>query len=118
MTGRLNDVALALDDHGGLRVGPILSHALDGEDAFMVGWIAVVMHGHGYLYPWRLRGLVDRAESAPGIRRPMDLCRETWPVGPGQPRRGVARARKSMGELWPGPRTDLPWDWYWGPAEG
>lgn len=112
-----NDVALTLT-HWGLQIGPILSHALGGEGAYMVGWIAVTMHGYGYLYPWGLRELVDRVEASPGIRGLMDLCREAWPIGPEKPPRGVVSARKKMGELWPYARADLSWDWYWGLAEG
>ncbi len=112
-----NDVALRLD-HWGLQIGPIMSHALGREGTYMVGWIAVAMHGYGYLYPWRLHELVDRVEASPGIRGLMDLCRKAWPIDPEKPPRGVVRARKKMGELWPYPRADIPWDWYWGLEEG
>jgi hypothetical protein len=104
-----NDAALELS-HWGLQVGPILSHALGGDAVYMVGWIAVAMHGHGYLYPWGLRELVDRVEAAPGVVTLMALCREAWPVGPEKPPRGAVRARKKMGELWPYVRADLPGD--------
>lgn len=112
-----NEVALSLGRLG-LQVGPILSHALGDEATYMVGWIAFQMHGHGYLYPWTFRELVDRVEAAPEVRALMDVCRATWPVAPEQPPRGVVAARKRMGELWPYTRADLPGDWYWGLAEG
>jgi hypothetical protein len=111
-----NDISLSLDSWN-LRVGPIMSHSLGVVDTYMVGWIAIAMHGYGYLFPWSFRDLIDRAESAPGIRDLMSLCRRTWPVEPTKPRRNVVKARKTMGELWPYPDARLPWDWYWGLAE-
>jgi hypothetical protein len=75
------------------------------------------MHGHGYLYPWGLRDLVDRAEGAPGVGPLMALCREAWPVEPEEPPAGAVRARELMGHLWPYDRLDLRRDWYWGVSE-
>jgi hypothetical protein len=111
-----NDIPLTLT-YWALEVGPILSRDLVHEDGFLVGWIALKMHGHGYLYPWGLRDLVDRAEGAPGIGPLMALCRETWPVEPEEPPAEAVRAREQMGGLWPYDRSDLPMDWCWGVSE-
>ncbi len=83
----------------------------------MVGWIAVNLDGPGYLFPWSFRDLVDRAEAIAPVRELMSLCRRTWPVAPGEPDRRVIEARRMMGELWPYPRLDGPWDWSWGLGE-
>lgn len=112
-----NEVTLSLG-HWGLQIGPVMSYSLDSDAEFLVGWIAVTLHGHGYLHPWGFPDLIDRVESAPGIRELMNLCRRTWPVEPHKPPRSVAKLRKSMRGLWPYPRIDLPGDWYWGLAEG
>jgi hypothetical protein len=46
-----------------------------------------------------------------------ELCRATWPVAPERPDRRQKKARRQMGDLWPYPKLDRPWDWYWGLSE-
>ena len=111
-----NDQDLSLEDWS-LTAGPILSHSLGSEHTFMVGWIAVGLYGNGYLFPWSFRDLIDRAESIAPIRDLMDLCRRTWPVPRVAPDPETIEARRTMGELWPYPRLDGPWDWAWGIGE-
>ena len=104
-------------DSWSLEIGPITSHDLGGEVVYMVGWIAVGMHGYGYLYPWTLCDLIERAEACAPVHALMDLCRRTWPVAAKKPPRQVIKARQKMGELWPYPDTDRCWDWCWGLRE-
>jgi hypothetical protein len=111
-----NEVSLDLDSWS-MEVGPIASYDLATEAPYQVGWVAVQVSGYGYLYPWTFPDLIGRAESLRPIRAVTDLCRRTWPVAPGAPPRRVVKARKAMAELWPYPRADQPWDWFWGLQE-
>ena len=111
-----NEVGLGLDSWS-MEVGPIVCFDLATEEPWHVGWIAVQIGGPGYLYPWTFRDLVDRAEAIAEIRGVADLCRGTWPVAAASPPRRVVKARKAMGDLWPYPRADPPWDWFWGLQE-
>ena len=111
-----NEVSLGLDSWS-LEVGPIVSYDLATEEPYHVGWVAVQMGGYGYLYPWKFRDLISRAEALPSLQALTNLCRRTWPVAPGPPPRNVVEARKAMGDLWPYHRADQPWDWSWGLQE-
>lgn len=111
-----NKIDLTLDGWS-MEIGPIESVSLSSERTFTVGWMSVNISGWGYLFPWTTAELVERAERLPRIRRVMELCRETWPVSRSPPSCRERVARRRMGELWPYPRRDLPWDWYWGVHE-
>jgi hypothetical protein len=100
-----------------MEIGPILSCDLGCEAPFHVGWVSVSLSGYGYLYPWSFAELVQRAEGHPAIGRMTDLCRATWPVDAGRPDQQLKKLRKQMGDLWPYPKIDRPWDWYWGLCE-
>jgi hypothetical protein len=111
-----NEVSLSLDSWS-LEVGPILSYDLATEEPYHVGWVAVQVGGYGYLYPWTFYDLITRAEAISPLQALTDLCRRTWPVAPGPPPRKVVKVRKAMGDLWPYPRADQPWEWSWGLQE-
>ncbi len=120
-----NEEALTLDSWT-LEIGPTQSYSMGSDDMFLVGLIAISLHGYGYLYPWTLRDLIDRAEAIAPIVGLMEGCRRlwpivpsqrTWPINPNQPGRRVIKARQRMGKLWPYDRPDLPWDWFWGLGE-
>ncbi|MBM4031371.1 MAG: hypothetical protein FJ291_06240 [Planctomycetes bacterium] len=111
-----NEIDLALDTWT-LGIGPVSVGSLSADQVAVVGWIDVSLSGYGYLYPWTLCGLIERAEALPQVQRLMALCRDTWPVKPAVPPRRIQRARKAIGELWPYPRFDTPWDWYWSVSE-
>jgi hypothetical protein len=100
-----------------MEIGPIISCDLGSEDLFHVGWLSVSLSGYGYLYPWTFAELVQRAEGDSSIRRVTELCRATWPVEAGRRDRRQKTLRKRMGDLWPYPEIDRPWDWYWGLSE-
>jgi hypothetical protein len=111
-----NEMGLSLDSWS-MKVGPILSYNLATEEPYHVGWVAVQVSGHGYLYPWAFRNLIDRAEALTPIREMTKLCRRKWPVPDDRPPRRVVKSRKATGNLWPYPRADQPWDWFWGLQE-
>ena len=98
-------------DSWSFEIGPIKS-GRDGE--FVVGWMAIGIGGNGYLYPWTLRELVQRAEQLPEIVKLMRLCRESWPVDAELQNMEVQQGREQMGPYWPYEKLDKPWDWYWG----
>jgi hypothetical protein len=121
-----NDLPLTLDSWS-LEIGPTLSYSMGSDDVFLVSLIAINLSGHGYLYPWTFRELIDRAEAIEPIAGLMEGCRRlwpiveskrTWPIDRSQPGRRVVKTRERMGKLWPYSRTDLPWDWFWGLGEG
>lgn len=105
-----NDVDFVLDS-ASLLIGPIETGP-DGE--FMVGSLAVGLGGNGYLFPWTLRDLVERAERIPEVQQMVELCQATWPVEPAVPDQRIQEARRHMREYWPYDRVDRPWAWYWG----
>ncbi len=111
-----NDIPLQIN-HWGLEIGPILSYSLGSDEIYMVGLIAVNLNGYGYLYPWTFRELIDRVEAVSPIAGLMEGCRRLWPIAPREPEPEVIEARQRMGELWPYPRADLPWDWFWALGE-
>lgn len=111
-----NDVDLVFDSWA-VEIGPILCSDLASENPVDVGWLSLNLCGNGYLYPWSFAELLARVEANDAIRRVTDLCRATWPVAPDPPDAATCDQRGEMGELWPYPTTDLPWDWYWGIEE-
>ncbi len=98
-------------DSWSLQIGPIET-GKDGD--FTVGWIAVGLGGNGYLFPWTLPELVERAETIAGIQSLMKLCRETWSVDASTPSASIRSGRIELGNYWPYETFDLPMDWYWG----
>jgi hypothetical protein len=63
-----------------LELGPIDTFKLSSSRPRVVGWISVAISGNGYLYPWKLRDLVQRAEGSAKLQELMQVCRRTWPV--------------------------------------
>lgn len=104
-------------DSWSLIVGPIEMSSLGSMDTYLVGWISLDISGYGYLYPWTLQELMERAEQHRDIQKVMALCKRMWPVPPGKPDQRIIESRQALGDLWPYRTYDLPWDWYWGLAE-
>lgn len=100
-----------------LEIGPVESFALDSDRFFFVGWVAIRLHGNGYFFPRTLAEMAGRAEQNADLQRVMELCRSTWPVEGKVPDRRQIQARRAIGELWPYPTLERPWDWYWGGYE-
>ena len=100
-----------------LEVGPIEIYSLGTELIAHVGWIGLSISGSGYLFPWTIQEVVERAATAPAIQRLTDVCRASWPVTPERPEPRIAEARKQLGELWPYADLHKTWDWYWGVCE-
>lgn len=100
-----------MPDSWAIEIGPVES-GRDGE--FVVGWIALGLSGNGYLFPWTLRELVNRAEGVQEIEQLMRLCRDVWPVEPEAVGLDVQSKREQMGPYWPYDELDRHWDWYWG----
>jgi hypothetical protein len=110
-----NDQELCFDDWN-MTIGPVQCSSLQGKQ-FSVGWIALKLSGYGYLFPWTFAHLVRRAERNPTLQKVTRLLQETWPVPAKAPLPEHVAERKMMGELWPYPDLDRPWDWYWGLRE-
>jgi hypothetical protein len=99
------------------ELGPIELSSLESTEIVQAGWIGVSLHGYGYLWPWSLRDLVNRAEAHPGLQALTALCRATWPVPRRKPDRATRDLRAKHADVWPYEDTSLEWDWYWGVAE-
>jgi hypothetical protein len=100
-----------------IEVGPIELCSLSLSAPVLAGWISVDLSGAGYLFPWSVRELVERAEGSRAIRPVTDLCRTFFPVPPKPPPKRVIDARRQIGELWPYEDLAKPWNWYWGVRE-
>jgi hypothetical protein len=104
-------------DQLSIYVGPVELCSLSSSTMANAGWISASLHGSGYLFPWTVRELVQRAQSSRAIRRISNLCRSFWPVVSKPPPKRVIGARRQLGDLWPYNNAAKPWDWYWGVQE-
>jgi hypothetical protein len=100
-----------------LEFGPVRVGTLATESRPEVGWVGVDLSGSGYLYPWTVREIVDRAQHSSAIQCIMQVCRSFWPVPSQRPPKSIVRQRTEMRELWPYDDYEMPWDWYWGVSE-
>lgn len=100
-----------------LELGPIDTFKLSSSRSWVVGWISVSLSGNGYLYPWKLKELVQRAEGSAKLQGLLQVCRRTWPVKAERPGLLTLLRRARMKDLWPYDTLSRRWDWYWGLAE-
>lgn len=112
-----------------VSLGPATVCSIAAGRTYKVGWMSVEFDGEGHLHPLTPRDLTDRAGILPELRPLTSACRRAFPVDPtyagplfGRSRftdlfRAKMYALKSMGDLWPFDRYDVPSDWYWGVSE-
>jgi hypothetical protein len=118
---RVNSPENSVDLHFGqlvITIEPILLQCLGSMRSAYAGWISLNLSGSGYLWPWTLSELIARAESVAGIRRAMDVCRETFPVAARRPWWWERRRRRSCTAFWPCADLHALPDWSWGVDEG
>jgi hypothetical protein len=111
-----NETDLVLDGWS-IELGPIHLRNLSDDAVLHAGWIGVTISGPGYLYPWTVREVVERAEAHPRLRNLVALCRSTWPVPNEIPDPRTQRLRTKHTTHWPYGDVKLEWDWHWGVSE-
>jgi hypothetical protein len=99
-----------------LELGPVSAGLLSTEDTVQVGWMSLNLGGSGYLYPWSLSEVLERASSSAAIKALTDVVQAMWPVPSVAPEKEIVEIRRQLPDIWPY-EAERAWDWYWGVHE-
>ena len=98
-------------------IGPVRVGTLASEAHAFVGWMALVISGPGYFFPWDFRYARERAEACEEIRRLVAVCQSAWPVPIASCSPEAETARRAMSDIWLYDDFTHPLGWLWYPDE-